>query len=110
MEINKGDVLALKTTGEVVFVLGDPYGSDTGKKVDVRRPVLSEKGISHENAIFFVDELETVEEYVKREATMQTYKIRAQKNILEKAIRELEEAERAELNKATRKAPLSIVN
>jgi hypothetical protein len=110
MDISRGDVVALKTTGEIVFALGDPYGSDTGKKVDVRRPVLSDSGIDHVLATFFVDELETVEEYVNREATMQTYKIRAQKNILEKAIRELEEAEREEINKKSRKAPLSIVN
>jgi hypothetical protein len=100
-------VMAIKTTGEIVYVLS--IKEDEGS-VEVRRPVLSESGISHTIETFFEDELESVEAYVNREATMQTYKIKAQKNILEKAIRELEEAEREEANKKQRKAPLSIVN
>jgi hypothetical protein len=110
IEHKRGDVIAIKTTGEIVYALGNAYGSDTGRKIDVRRPVLSDSGIEHVLATFFLDELESVEAYVNREATMQTYKIKAQKNILEKAIRELEEIEREEANKKQRKAPLSIVN
>jgi hypothetical protein len=118
METKIGDILAIKTTGEIVYVLTDEDDSQYKEdgfsghyvEVKVRRPILSENGIAHEVAIFRSNELETVEEYVQREATMQTYKIKAQKNILEKAIRELEEAEREEANKKSRKAPLSIVN
>jgi glutamyl-tRNA reductase len=97
LEIKRGDVLALKTTGEIVYVLGEPYGSDTGQKVDIRRPRLSENGISHEVNVVFVDELETIQEYVNREAEMATFKLEAQKNILEKKMRELEEKDKKKL-------------
>jgi hypothetical protein len=107
MDIKQNDVVAIKTTGEIVFVLTVDEASGGAS---VRRPVLSEGGISHAVEPYLLEELETVEAYVNREATMQTYKIKAQKNILEKAIRELEEAEREEANKKSRKAPLSIVN
>lgn len=71
MEIKVGDILCVKTTGELVYVLG-PFG-ETGplkeQSVTVRRATMTEgKSIKHEINEFRVDELETPEQHLNREA------------------------------------------
>ena len=86
-DIKRGDILAVKTTGEIVYLLGNPYGSDTGQKVDVRRPLLTEYGIKHEITTFFADELEPVEQYAEREANIQVLKLKMQRKLMDEKVK-----------------------
>lgn len=65
MNYPQGMVLRLKTTGESVVVLGDGDEQDT---VQVRRPFNSQaNGLTHTIEEFYLFELDTVEESIRRE-------------------------------------------
>lgn len=63
--IKPDDVAFIKTTGEAVFVLrffeSDEW-DQTVSNVDVRRPIMGQKGCKHVIETFRVAELETLEE------------------------------------------------
>lgn len=88
--ISQGDVVAVKTTGEYVYFTGKQY--DSGQW-EVRRPVLSRDGISHQYCSFEIGELETIEEHIKREVTQAYTNLAAQKEIQQAKIKALEEQE-----------------
>jgi hypothetical protein len=75
-----GDILCLKTTGELVFVL-TTY--DNLKTADVRRPTMERDGIFHKVDTFFQAELETPEEHLRREAKDMILKGDIQNEVLE---------------------------
>jgi hypothetical protein len=90
-----GDLLTIKTTGELVYVL-----SETDRKTfKVRRPVMSRDGITHFTDEFFADELETIEEHLRRELADMKLKARLQKELLQE-----------EPEDAAPRTPISIVN
>ena len=65
MNYPEGMVLRLKTTGENVVVLGD---GETDELIRVRRPNNSPNtGVTHIVEEYFLFELDTVEESVRRE-------------------------------------------
>lgn len=67
MEVKVGDILVIKTTGELVYVLEE---KDEDGRVDVRRAIMSDnKSISHVVDVFYADELETGEQHLEREAS-----------------------------------------
>jgi hypothetical protein len=60
-----GTVLRMKTTGESVCIIGDALDEN---KVVVRRPTNTQAdGVRHFNEEFFLCELDTVEESIRRE-------------------------------------------
>src|SRR5882757_10071743 len=62
-----GTIVALKVTGERVFVLGENPTTVNGMFYSVRRPVVGPNGITHIIESFSGEELESVEESVRRE-------------------------------------------
>ena len=75
-EIKVGEVVTIKTTGEQVFVLSidevgtEPTGVLSGTTAEVRVPVLTREGIKHVIETFLVEELESEEARLEREANM----------------------------------------
>jgi hypothetical protein len=87
-----GDLLCLKTTGELVFVLEVfPGTDDTAPQVEVRRPTMTREGITHAEDMFYQDELETPEQHLRYEAKEMVLKANIQEEILN-----AREAERVE--------------
>jgi hypothetical protein len=95
---NPGTTAFVKTTNEEVFVLGvsgnlSPFqgpenvmneiGPFSGTTVIVRRPKLGQEGIIHTVDFFLVEELETLEDRVRREKDCQD-RVRATLNSLDK--------------------------
>lgn len=85
-----GDILCIKTTGELVTVLTVYSTSD---EVDVRRPVSGRDGISHEKLTLQTVELETEEQHLNREANAMILKVKIQKE-LDKQLRALDPVEK----------------
>lgn len=56
----------VRTTGEKVFLIS-VHTDDGDTLATVRRPVTSETGIYHEEDTFYVEELESEEEYQARQ-------------------------------------------
>jgi hypothetical protein len=70
-----GSIVCLKTTGEIVVVLGP---AEEGE-FTIRRPVMTSKdGIRHSIDNVFAIELETEEEHLRREAAAMILKIKIQ--------------------------------
>jgi hypothetical protein len=86
--IKQGDILAIKTTGEYVYFTGKQF--DDGKW-EVHRPALTRDGITHKYDSFEVNELETVEDHIKREVTEALLKLQAQKDVMTAKMKALEE-------------------
>jgi len=86
MAINVGEVAALKTTGERVFVLGD-MENGTFK---VRRAQIGQNGIKHDTEIFADVELENIEENIERELSEILLKRKIEKKLFEQYKKELE--------------------
>jgi len=73
--VEKG-IMCLKATGEIIFVLGE--GDNGG--VQVRRPVMTQAdGIRHQLDEFTTDEIETVEEHLRKELAEMKLKAKLQK-------------------------------
>lgn len=88
-----GDLLCLKTTGELCFVLQVFPGTDkTAPMVEVRRPTMTREGIVHAIDTFYQDELETPEQHLRYEAKEMVLKANIQDEIL--STREAERAEK----------------
>jgi hypothetical protein len=63
--MNKGDLMYVRTTGEPVIVLSKIDSiADESPKVNVRRPVIGDFGITHAVDQFFEFELSTEDEYL----------------------------------------------
>lgn len=60
-----GSLLRLKTTGENVVIIGDV--ADNEELVSVRRPINNPAGVQHVIEEFYLNELDTVEESIRRE-------------------------------------------
>ena len=73
-----GTILCMKTTGELVFVLGQGENGD----VRVRRPVMTRDGIDQQVNFFHEAELETIEEHLRHEAKEMVLKSKIQEEIL----------------------------
>lgn len=80
-----GDLLCMKTTGELVYVLGVYEVEGQRTTVDVRRPVMGRAGISHPTNGFFADELETPEQHLRHEAKEMMLKANIQREVLDAA-------------------------
>ena len=105
--MQRGDIMAVKTTGEICYVLEAEGFDDEQSPLDVvvvRRPKLTQNGIEHEETTFLAGELETLQEHVNREAKEGTYKLEAQRLIINKKLRELDRLEEEE----SRPCPVSI--
>lgn len=74
-----GDVLALKTTGELVTIIGIP--TDDESRCVIRRPKMTQSGIEHLLENIFQLELETPSEHIDREVGEQLLKMKAQQVI-----------------------------
>lgn len=74
-----GDIFCLKTTGELVFVLGVEEEAGT---VTIRRPTMTREGIVHVSQTFFQAELETAEQHLRNEAKEMVLKADIQEEIL----------------------------
>jgi hypothetical protein len=98
-ELNIGDVVVVKASGEIVSVA--EFGD--GEEIFIRQPRLTENGIQYFLLTFYSDELESVQDHANREMTHQLAKLEAQRNILAPAIRKYEkedaEAQSNEFNK-----------
>ena len=76
-----GDILCIKTTGELVVVLH--VYPDEGK-VEVRRPTMTrDNGIIHNAEVLLKTELETSEDHLRREANEMLIKEKIQNEFLE---------------------------
>lgn len=67
--IKAGEVAFLKTTGEAVFVLtiNEVLGEgNLGNTVAVRRPIVGQNGIEHDENVFFIGELESLDDQQTR--------------------------------------------
>lgn len=93
MTLKQGDILAVRTTGEYVYFTGK---QDTNGLWEVHRPMLTRDGIRHEYDWFEANELETIEEHVKREVAEALLKLQAQKDVMDAKVKALEAAEAAE--------------
>lgn len=85
-----GDILCLKVTGELVFILDTFNGTS---EVQVRRPTMGRDGIKHVVDRFYQTELETAEEHLRHEAKEMLLKGKIQQEIF-KATEEPEVAEK----------------
>jgi hypothetical protein len=88
-----GDILCIKTTGELVIVLG----KNEDGTVNVRRPSMGKDGIYHSQNSFFEFELQTSEEHLRQEANEMILKNRIQKETLKKMEDEEDKAKAANL-------------
>lgn len=79
------EIMALKLTGERVTIL-DEYKQETSGRetVTVRRPVMSQSGISHQIETFNIVEVETLEENLRREFEEVLLKDRVSKEIMQR--------------------------
>lgn len=95
--INVGEILALKTTGEKVFIL------DVNEKaVTVRRAHTGESGVyAHKTETFTVGEVETPKQHMQRQIAEMIEKGECQKELMiaEKKLNEQLEKELAEDDK-----------
>lgn len=97
MDVKAGDILVIKTTGELVYILDV---TENQSIVNVRRAVMSEnKSINHVIDSFFIEELETGEQHLEREAG----KARLQMKFSHMLDRENAELERQELQEVINK-------
>lgn len=87
-----GDILCLKTTGELVFVLGEPAADSENKSISVRRPTMTREGIIHSTDVFYQAELETPEEHLRHEAQEMVLKADIQEEML--TLRDAQKAEK----------------
>lgn len=65
MTIKAGEIMCLKTTGEIVCVLGEVQPGD---RVYIRRPIQNQAGISHASDTVYQFELEEPLEHFRKEA------------------------------------------
>lgn len=84
-----GQVVAIKTTGELVTVVDE----EKDNTVAVRRPKMGPNGVEHKTDFFFVYELESPEEHINREAKEQLARQIAQREIINKGMRQYEEGQ-----------------
>jgi hypothetical protein len=116
MSYSVGDVVMVKTTGEMVFVLTEPKlitpNEALGERecVLVRRPIITDDGVKHVISEFMMDELVPIETYINYETTVNTMKLVAQKRIFEAKVRELEVEDEEELRKKRKESGLHLVN
>lgn len=82
-----GEVWALKTTGELVVVIGTINTDDT---IHVRRPVMGSDGVTHKVETYWPFELEPTEDHLRREAHEQLNKMIIQKSVIGDGIRKYE--------------------
>ena|SRR6266550_6376601 len=76
-----GQVMCLKTTGELCIVVQDVQVP--GGMVSVRRPLMShDNGIQHSEDAFYPFELETVEEHLRHEAKEMLLKTQIQEEMM----------------------------
>lgn len=76
-----GDVVFVKTTNEEVFILGltgnrelpfpDEIGPFSGTTAIVRRPSIGQGGVTYVLDFFLIEELESLEDRVRREKSQQ---------------------------------------
>lgn len=95
MAVENG-IMCLRTTGEIVFILGAYESGD----IKVRRPVMTRDGIVHQEDGFTEAEIETVESHLRRELEEMKMKARLQKEAFA--------SEEEEAPVATKKTDLSI--
>lgn len=76
-----GDVVVLKTTGEMAIVLGP---APQAGWFSIRRPVMTRDGIIHEKDVMHELELESSEDHLNREANEMILKVRIQEEMQEK--------------------------
>lgn len=85
--MNIGDTVFVKTSNEEVFILGltgnkstipaeinvieSEIGPFSGTTAIVRRPSLGQDGVNHVIDFFLIEELETLEDRVRRDKTQQ---------------------------------------
>lgn len=87
-----GQVLAIKTTGELVTVIGKD-GDKASLLLVVRRPKMGPSGVEHLVDEFNDYELESPEEHINREAKEQLARQIAQREIINKGMRQYEEGQ-----------------
>ncbi len=89
-----GQVMCLKTTGELCIVIKD-LQAESGQ-VLVRRPLMShENGIQHSEDSFYPFELESVEEHLRHEAKEMLLKTQIQ----EEMMAEMDNAKKSKIEK-----------
>jgi len=84
------EIKALKTTGERVFVLTERQEDGL---CTVRRAQMTENGIFHAEDSFYKQELESIEDNIRREANEMLLKARIQKELLDALKKEEGEAD-----------------
>lgn len=93
-----GDILCLKTTGELCFILRVYEAEGQRTTVDVRRPVMGREGITHMTDSFFAEELETAEQHLRHEANEMVLKLDIQQEIMAKREEEASKVSEKEPN------------
>jgi hypothetical protein len=102
--MKRGDIVCIKTTGELVMVIKDatrmadyhPQSNFLAVEqedmltVRVRRPVETENGITHVDNTFYTFELESPQDHLNRKAEAYMMNLNMQKSVIYKKIKELE--------------------
>lgn len=84
-------MVAVKTTGELVTVLGESINNE--EQFSVRRPKMGPNGVEHLDEEFYSFELETPSDHINREAQEQLTRMIAQKEIIQKGMAKYNEGQ-----------------
>lgn len=98
-----GTIMSLKVTGERVFVLEENLngGGIYQGSYRVRRPVVGPNGITHSEEYFTADELESVEDSIRRELSDILLKRKLEQELYEQFQAEQSNKQASQIDEAT---------